>query len=52
MAVEDSPNGVRSAAAAGCQVVMVPDQTEPDEQLTKLLYATVDVISEIKRFFE
>jgi DNA helicase-2/ATP-dependent DNA helicase PcrA len=52
MAVEDSPNGVRSAAAAGCQVVMVPDQTEPDEQLTKLLYAKVDVISEIKRFFE
>lgn len=31
MAVEDSPNGVMSAYRAGCKVVMVPDQTQPDE---------------------
>ena len=35
MAVEDSPNGVMSAYRAGCKVVMVPDQTEPDEELKK-----------------
>lgn len=41
IAVEDSPNGVLSAYRAGCKVVMVPDQTEPDEELSRLLYAKV-----------
>jgi DNA helicase-2/ATP-dependent DNA helicase PcrA len=52
LAVEDSPNGVQSAVHAGCKVVMVPDQTEPDEQLSKLLYAKIKVISEIKQLFQ
>ena len=47
MAVEDSPNGVMSAYRAGCKVVMVPDQTEPDEELKKCLYAKVDSLEEI-----
>ncbi|MGN0424991.1 MAG: HAD family hydrolase [Acetatifactor sp.] len=41
IAVEDSPNGVLSAYRAGCKVVMVPDQTEPDAELSRLLYAKV-----------
>ena len=40
-AVEDSPNGVRSAYAAGCRVIMIPDQTQPDAELKKLLTAQV-----------
>ena len=48
IAVEDSPNGVRSAAAAGCKTVMVPDLTEPDEELSKLLWARVDKLTDIK----
>lgn len=47
-AVEDSPNGVRSASAAGCKVIMVPDLTEPDEELKKQLYARVDTLAEIR----
>jgi DNA helicase-2/ATP-dependent DNA helicase PcrA len=49
MAVEDSPNGVLSAYRAGCRVVMVPDQTQPDEELMKHLYAKVDSLSEIEK---
>lgn len=52
MAVEDSPNGVRSAYRAGCQVVMVPDQTQPDEELKPKLTACMDSLDEIISFFE
>ncbi len=48
IAVEDSPNGVLSAYRAGCKVVMVPDQTEPDEETSKMLYACVDRLDKIK----
>lgn len=47
IAVEDSPNGVLSAARAGCQVVMVPDQTDAEPELEKLLYAKVGRLDEI-----
>lgn len=50
-AVEDSPNGVRSAYDAGCNVIMIPDLTEPDEDLKKLLYARLDSLVDIKRLF-
>ena len=46
-AVEDSPNGVTSAYLAGCNVIMVPDLTEPDQELTKKLYARVDKLMDI-----
>lgn len=49
MAVEDSPNGVLSAYRAGCKVVMVPDQTEPDEELQKCLWARVDELFDIDK---
>ena len=47
LAVEDAPNGVRSAFTAGCRVVMVPDQTEPDKELRPMLYACADSLSEV-----
>lgn len=52
IAVEDSPNGVKSAYGAGCRVVMVPDQTEPDEELSKLLYARVDRLDGIEAYLD
>lgn len=50
IAVEDSPNGVMSASSAGCNVVMVPDQTEPDEELSKCLYGNLGSLKEFESF--
>ena len=47
MALEDSPNGIRSACAAGLKPVMVPDLTEPDEEISKLLYAKAVTLADV-----
>lgn len=47
MALEDSPNGIRSAHAAGCRAVMVPDLSEPEEALLPLLYACVPALDDV-----
>ena len=47
-AVEDSPNGAKSAIAAGCKVIFVPDQTPPEEELIPQLYAVADSLLDIK----
>lgn len=47
VAVEDAPNGVRSASHAGLSVIMVPDLTEPDDELRELISAHVKTLNEI-----
>ena len=47
LAVEDSPNGIYSAYEAGCNVVMVPDLSQPDDELNNILYKKADSLIEI-----
>lgn len=46
-AVEDSYNGVRSAYAAGCRVLMVPDRDVPDDEMKEKAYRIVSKANEI-----
>ena len=36
-AIEDAPNGVKAAFMAGCKVIMVPDLTEPEQELLRMI---------------
>lgn len=47
VALEDSPNGVRSAAAAGCRTIMVPDLSQPDDELRALLWKEVESLDQV-----
>ncbi|MBR7063618.1 MAG: HAD family hydrolase, partial [Treponema sp.] len=36
VAIEDSPNGIKSAASAGLSCIMIPDKIEPTEEIKNL----------------
>ena len=52
IAIEDSPNGIRSAYRAGMKPVMVPDMIEPTAEIEAMLYgkfySLLDVVDYIK----
>lgn len=48
IAVEDSPNGIKSASRAGCITVMIPDLDLPDEVTKKNTYKVLNNLSELK----
>ncbi len=52
IALEDSPNGVRSAASAGCRTIMVPDLTQPDSELAALISAKADSLFDVINIIE
>ena len=51
LAVEDSPNGVMSAYHAGCKVVLIPDQTSPEEEIRDKVYAILPSLDKIQDLF-
>jgi len=50
VAVEDSPNGIKSAYAAGMMPVMVPDQIQPGDEIKKLLFRLCPTLEDLKSF--
>lgn len=53
IALEDSPNGICAAYSAGCRTIMIPDLTQPTEDLLPMLFtaasSAADVIAIIER---
>lgn len=45
--LEDSPNGIRAAAAAKCKVIMVPDIDTPDEEIRGLVFDVADSLNDV-----
>lgn len=50
-AIEDSPNGIRSAYAAGMCPLMVPDMIAPDEEMERLSHHIFSDLEEVLDFF-
>ena len=46
IALEDSPNGIKSAYSAGCHVIMIPDLSLPDSSLEKKLMTVCKSLDE------
>lgn len=51
-AIEDSPNGIRSAHAAGMCPLMVPDMIEPDEEMERLSHRIFQNLAEVLEFMK
>ncbi len=47
MALEDSPNGIRSAYEAGCVPVVVPDMDSPNEETLSMAYTKADTLYDV-----
>lgn len=47
LAIEDSPNGIKAAHAAKMHTVMIPDLTQPDKKLQRLIYRTCGTLMDV-----
>ncbi len=51
-AIEDSPNGIRAAHAAGMLPLMVPDMLAPDEEMRALSVQIFKDLYEVREYFQ
>ncbi len=52
IAVEDSPNGIRSAYTAGMMAVMIPDQIASTDELRAMLYREFPTLKELLAYLK
>lgn len=52
LAVEDSPDGIRSAHGAGCITAMIPDLTEPDEEILSMICHKCKSLNDIRNIID
>lgn len=51
-AIEDSPNGVRSAFQAGLKTIMVPNMIKPAKEVEDMLFKKCSSLEEVQNYFE
>ena len=51
-AIEDSPNGIRSAHSAGMKPIMVPDMVQPDEEMRERSFVICEDLLEVMKLFQ
>lgn len=51
-AIEDSPNGIRSAYSAGMKAIMVPDLIEPTEEMEEKATVILPSLHAVKSWFK
>jgi len=50
--LEDSPNGVRAGVNAGCSVLMIPNDVEPDVEMQRICTGIYTTLTDIKDAME
>ena len=51
-AFEDSDNGIKSACNAGCKVFVIPDLTQPDDEIKKMAFRVENNLSKASDYIE
>ncbi|WP_044957875.1 HAD family hydrolase [Butyrivibrio sp. LC3010] len=52
IAVEDAPNGVKSASMAGIKTIFIPDQNDDEEEVKGLYYKKINSLLELRNIIE